>query len=232
MHCPYCRDTDTRVIDSRVAEDGASIRRRRSCSACNKRFTTVEMAQLTVRQAVGRQRAVRPRQGRRRRPQGLQGPAGHRGRPGLPRPAGRGRAAPVRRCRGAGQRDRPGHLGPAARPRRRRLPALLVGLQAVRLRRRLRGRDRQPARPPRRAARTAARGPRLSPERLTTDHPVRRGEAAYRVHHLGAPWQPCGYVGAISNTVEQGPTRVGTEEHRHMTETVSGAAKRTKAAAV
>jgi transcriptional repressor NrdR len=48
MHCPYCRDTDTRVIDSRVAEDGASIRRRRSCSACNKRFTTVEMAQLTV----------------------------------------------------------------------------------------------------------------------------------------------------------------------------------------
>ena len=63
-------------------------------------------------------------------------------------------------------------------------------------------------------------------QRLTTDHPVRRGEAAYRVHHLGAPWQPCGYVGAISNNVQQGPTRVGTEEHRHMTETVSGAAKR------
>ena len=53
----------------------------------------------------------------------------------------------------------------------------------------------------------------LSPQRLTTDHPVRRGEAAYRVHHLGAPWQPCGYVGATSNNVEQGPTRVGTEEH-------------------
>ncbi len=48
MHCPYCRDTDTRVIDSRVADDGTSIRRRRSCSACNKRFTTVELAQLTV----------------------------------------------------------------------------------------------------------------------------------------------------------------------------------------
>ena len=48
MHCPYCRETDTRVIDSRVADDGTSIRRRRSCSACQKRFTTVEMAQLTV----------------------------------------------------------------------------------------------------------------------------------------------------------------------------------------
>ena len=48
MHCPYCRDADTRVIDSRVSDDGTSIRRRRSCSACNKRFTTVELAQLTV----------------------------------------------------------------------------------------------------------------------------------------------------------------------------------------
>jgi transcriptional repressor NrdR len=48
MHCPYCRHTDTRVLDSRVAEDGASIRRRRSCSGCEKRFTTVEQMQLTV----------------------------------------------------------------------------------------------------------------------------------------------------------------------------------------
>ena len=48
MHCPYCRDTDTRVIDSRVSDDGTSIRRRRSCSACQKRFTTVEQMQLTV----------------------------------------------------------------------------------------------------------------------------------------------------------------------------------------
>jgi len=48
MHCPYCRHTDTRVLDSRVAEDGASIRRRRSCSSCEKRFTTVEQMQLTV----------------------------------------------------------------------------------------------------------------------------------------------------------------------------------------
>ncbi len=48
MHCPYCRHTDTRVLDSRVAEDGTSIRRRRSCPHCEKRFTTVEAMQLTV----------------------------------------------------------------------------------------------------------------------------------------------------------------------------------------
>jgi transcriptional repressor NrdR len=48
MHCPYCRHNDTRVLDSRVAEDGTSIRRRRSCPECEKRFTTVEAMQLTV----------------------------------------------------------------------------------------------------------------------------------------------------------------------------------------
>ncbi len=48
MHCPYCRHTDTRVLDSRVADDGTSIRRRRSCPDCEKRFTTVELMQLTV----------------------------------------------------------------------------------------------------------------------------------------------------------------------------------------
>jgi transcriptional repressor NrdR len=48
MHCPYCRNSDTRVLDSRVAEDGASIRRRRTCARCEKRFTTVELMQLTI----------------------------------------------------------------------------------------------------------------------------------------------------------------------------------------
>lgn len=42
MKCPYCSNPDTRVIDSRPAEDGTSIRRRRSCDACGKRFTTYE----------------------------------------------------------------------------------------------------------------------------------------------------------------------------------------------
>ena len=48
MHCPFCRSTDTRVLDSRVLDDGASIRRRRVCPSCEKRFTTVEQMQLTV----------------------------------------------------------------------------------------------------------------------------------------------------------------------------------------
>ena len=42
MKCPYCGNTDTRVIDSRPAEDGNSIRRRRCCDQCGKRFTTYE----------------------------------------------------------------------------------------------------------------------------------------------------------------------------------------------
>lgn len=48
MHCPYCHSTDTRVLDSRVADDGSTIRRRRSCPSCGKRFTTVEKMQLTI----------------------------------------------------------------------------------------------------------------------------------------------------------------------------------------
>ena len=42
MQCPYCNHPDTRVIDSRPAEDGSAIRRRRSCDECGKRFTTYE----------------------------------------------------------------------------------------------------------------------------------------------------------------------------------------------
>ena len=43
MKCPYCNNPDTRVIDSRPAEDNSSIRRRRSCDECGKRFTTYEV---------------------------------------------------------------------------------------------------------------------------------------------------------------------------------------------
>ena len=42
MKCPYCNNPDTRVIDSRPTEDGSTIRRRRSCDECDKRFTTYE----------------------------------------------------------------------------------------------------------------------------------------------------------------------------------------------
>ena len=48
MHCPFCRHDDSRVVDSRTADDGASIRRRRECPACGRRFSTVETASLLV----------------------------------------------------------------------------------------------------------------------------------------------------------------------------------------
>jgi transcriptional repressor NrdR len=48
MHCPFCRHPDSRVVDSRVADDGAAIRRRRSCPECGRRFTTAETASLSV----------------------------------------------------------------------------------------------------------------------------------------------------------------------------------------
>ncbi|MEU1525629.1 transcriptional regulator NrdR [Nocardia rhamnosiphila] len=48
MHCPYCRHPDSRVVDSRLADEGAAIRRRRSCPECGRRFTTVETAILSV----------------------------------------------------------------------------------------------------------------------------------------------------------------------------------------
>jgi transcriptional repressor NrdR len=48
MRCPYCRHFDSRVLDSREADEGALIRRRRSCQECGRRFTTVEEAVLAV----------------------------------------------------------------------------------------------------------------------------------------------------------------------------------------
>lgn len=48
MHCPYCRHDDSRVIDSRSSDEGQSIRRRRECPECGKRFTTSETATLLI----------------------------------------------------------------------------------------------------------------------------------------------------------------------------------------
>ena len=45
MKCPYCKQADSRVIDSRAADDGATIRRRRECNGCHKRFTTYEVVE-------------------------------------------------------------------------------------------------------------------------------------------------------------------------------------------
>lgn len=52
MKCPYCHNEDTQVVDSREAEDGATIRRRRRCLGCEKRFTTYERIELTMPQLV------------------------------------------------------------------------------------------------------------------------------------------------------------------------------------
>ncbi|PLS31585.1 transcriptional repressor nrdR [Bifidobacterium margollesii] len=48
MHCPFCQNPDTKVVDTRVGEDGYAIRRRRVCPKCSRRFTTVETATLMV----------------------------------------------------------------------------------------------------------------------------------------------------------------------------------------
>src|SRR5256885_2472447 len=52
MKCPFCGSDDTQVIDSRVSEPGDSIRRRRRCAACQKRFTTYETVELRLPQVV------------------------------------------------------------------------------------------------------------------------------------------------------------------------------------
>ena len=52
MHCPFCGAQDTKVIDSRLANDGAMVRRRRECLTCNERFTTFETAELVMPRLV------------------------------------------------------------------------------------------------------------------------------------------------------------------------------------
>ncbi|MDR2293696.1 MAG: transcriptional regulator NrdR [Microbacterium sp.] len=57
MHCPFCRHSDSRVIDSRTSDDGLSIRRRRQCPECGGRFSTLETASLGV---IKRSGAIEP----------------------------------------------------------------------------------------------------------------------------------------------------------------------------
>ncbi|MDY3331101.1 MAG: transcriptional regulator NrdR, partial [Pelistega sp.] len=54
MKCPFCSNNDTQVTDSRVSEDGFTIRRRRRCLACEKRFTTYERIELSMPVVVKR----------------------------------------------------------------------------------------------------------------------------------------------------------------------------------
>ncbi len=54
MFCPFCRDPDTKVIDSRLVDEGNQIRRRRECVTCIERFTTYEIAELLVPRIIKR----------------------------------------------------------------------------------------------------------------------------------------------------------------------------------
>lgn len=54
MRCPFCAAHDTRVLDSRLANDGDQVRRRRECTACKERFTTFEMVELAMPRVIKR----------------------------------------------------------------------------------------------------------------------------------------------------------------------------------
>lgn len=52
MHCPFCNAPDTKVIDSRLATEGAQVRRRRECNGCTERFTTYESVEFTLPRVI------------------------------------------------------------------------------------------------------------------------------------------------------------------------------------
>jgi len=52
VHCPFCTETDTKVIDSRLVADGGQVRRRRECLSCKERFTTFESAELLLPKVI------------------------------------------------------------------------------------------------------------------------------------------------------------------------------------
>ena len=60
MRCPFCAEQDTRVLDSRLANDGDQVRRRRECTACKERFTTFETAELALPRIVKRDGTRQP----------------------------------------------------------------------------------------------------------------------------------------------------------------------------
>ena len=54
MHCPFCREQDTKVVDSRLVNDGEAVRRRRACSSCGERFNTFEYPELSMPKLIKR----------------------------------------------------------------------------------------------------------------------------------------------------------------------------------
>ncbi len=60
MHCPFCNAEDTKVIDSRLVNDGNQVRRRRECLACSERYTTYETAELLMPKIIKRSGRRKP----------------------------------------------------------------------------------------------------------------------------------------------------------------------------
>jgi len=60
MHCPFCSNTETKVIDSRLSGEGRQVRRRRECLGCGERFSTFESAELVMPRLIKRDRAREP----------------------------------------------------------------------------------------------------------------------------------------------------------------------------
>ena len=60
MHCPYCNASETEVIDSRLAAEGAQVRRRRSCNSCQERFTTFEMVEVVMPRIIKSSGKIEP----------------------------------------------------------------------------------------------------------------------------------------------------------------------------
>ena len=52
MHCPFCQEQDTKVVDSRYTANNVQVRRRRECVSCNERFTTYEMIEITLPRVI------------------------------------------------------------------------------------------------------------------------------------------------------------------------------------
>ena len=60
MHCPYCNESDTKVIDSRLAAEGAQVRRRRQCNSCQERFTTFEVVEVVMPRIIKSSGKIEP----------------------------------------------------------------------------------------------------------------------------------------------------------------------------
>ena len=60
MQCPYCHADDSKVIDSRLAAEGAQVRRRRQCNQCQERFTTFEVVEVVMPRIIKSNNRIEP----------------------------------------------------------------------------------------------------------------------------------------------------------------------------